>query len=403
MSASDDLAKAFDQFTGDPAFDPLRMMTELMTGQARLHSVFLAPFPPTFAAARTRYLQDGTGPLTAVAEDLKAQGAPQPDQAARNLLTAAQGMCVVVIALDHGISAIPQLFFGRLDPEVRTQMAAVGGEGFPDRAGIEQALERLAQRLNADRWPALVAGPARGDDLGGYWLALAASLVESLDAGFAGLTGDTRERVADLAWWTANGIGIARTGQAIDPADVELLVRVQLLGGEPAAAGEGIDALIRADGVDEEGLIDLLTAFVDGAIRAGQTVPAAAWLAQRLPAWSQALGGLYDLPLALIRLQAAAGVGTAELLPSARLLSAANRKAARNDLTKEPIWQVVADPGELLDTARAAERIGRSTSFIAKRLDARTIPCNRQGDQVRLPARALDAWKAVMDEFKLLE
>jgi hypothetical protein len=92
------------------------------------------------------------------------------------------------------------------------------------------------------------------------------------------------------------------------------------------------------------------------------------------------------------------------LLPAAAALLAADRKSGRHELTREPIWRVtVEDPGELLETAAAADLVGRSPAFIAKRLEQGTIPTQRLEDQVRLPRQALLAWKAVMDAHKLLD
>ena len=389
----------------DQDFDPLKMMTELMSGEVRLHSVFIAPFTAQFASARQRYLADGSGPLTQIAEELGRQGAPDPAAAAREMLTAAQGMVVVVLALDHGVATVPQLFFGRLGPDLRPQMIAACGPQFPAGPAVELALAELDGRLGKDHWPALVAGPAHGDDLRAYWLELSAALLEGTEGGLPpGFDGTQGQRLADLAWWVAQGILTTHAGGTVDPDDLDLLVRCLLLAGDPSAAGQGIDALVRGSGVDEEGVIDLLNAFTDGAIDAGHAAPAAAWLGTVRADWAAILGAkFYDLPLALFRLQAAAGLGAEELVPTARLMAEANRKAARNDLTKEPLWQVKTDPGELLDTSVAAERIGRSTSFIAKRLEAKTIPWHRADDQLRLPARALAGWKAVMDELKLLD
>jgi hypothetical protein len=403
-----DLAAAFDRLmtpggAGEAAPDPLALMAGLMTGTARFHSVFLAPFTPAFAASRAQYLADGSGALTAVAEELARQGASDPAAAARAMLAAAQGMCVVVLALDHGVATVPQLFFGQLPPEIRTQMVAAVGEGIVGTEALATALGELATRIAAAPWPLQVAGPAvDAADLGGYWLDLAAAILAGLDSGLPSLGGPGHERLADLAIWTSQGVISARSGGRIDADDLELLIRIQLLAGQPEAAGQGLDVLIRAGGLDEEQVAELLTAFVDGAIRAGQTPGAATWLAGCRAAWQEALPRCYDLPLALLRLQIAAGRGVEELLPTARLLVAADRKAARNDLTKEPIWQVHADPGEVLDTAAAAIAIDRSTSFVVKRLEARTLPWCRREDQIRLPQRTLAGWLAIMQEFALL-
>ena len=390
----------------DPDFDPFAMMKDLMTGEVRLHSVFIAPFTPAFATARQHYLSDGSGPLTAIADELAKQGAPEPAVAARAMLTAAQGMAVVVLALDHGVATVPQLFFGRLDAELRQQMLAACGENFSAGPTLDAALKQLEARLGVAFWPTLVAGPAAAEqpgDLRSYWLELAAALLEGTEGGLAGF-GGTRERLTDLSWWISQGILTTHDGATVPPDDLDLLVRCLLLAGDPVGAGQGIHALICGGGADEEGVIELLNAFVDGAISSGQVAPAAEWLAGVREEWAGVLDDLYDLPLALFRLQAAAGMGPEVLIPTARLLSTIDRKAARNDLTKEPLWHVVAlDPGELIDTAAAAERIGRSTSFLAKRIEAKTIPTYRTEGQLRLPSRAVDAWKAVMDELKLLD
>ncbi len=409
-----DLTDAFAQLTQQQDFNPLQMMSELMAGKSRFHSLFIAPFTPTFAAARQQYLTDGTGPLTSIASELARQGAPDAPAAARSMLSAAEGMCVVVMALDHGVTTMPQLFFGHLTVELRAQMVAACGEAFPQPAMLASALAELAKLAEAvDGMPkTLIAGPAWDGDVATYWLELAAALSEGLEEGHPGLGGGF-ERLADLGWWVSQGIIHSHAGREVSADDVELLIRCQLLAGEAAAAGQGIDVLIRAGEADEDLVIELVNAFADGAIRSRQALPAAQWLVGHLPAWNAAMGGLYDLPLALLRMQAAAGVAAEDLLPTARLLVTANRKAARNDLTKEPIWEVVAEPGELLDTVAAAQVVGRSTSFIAKRLEARTMPWHRHDhqrtaesasiDQVRIPARALAAWVAVMNELKLLD
>jgi len=403
-----DLTSAFEQMALQQDFNPLQMMSDLMAGKSRFHSVFLAPFTPSFAAARQQYLADGTGPHTSIAAELARQGAPDGLVAARSMLTAAQGMCVVVVALDHGVTIIPQLFFGSLEPAVQAQMVTACGETFPDPQELATALADLANRMPKE----IVAGPAWDGDLATYWLELAAAVVEGLEEGHPGFSGGP-ERLTDLGWWVSQGIVRSHNGREVSADDLDLLVRCQLLAGDAPAAGQGIDALIRSGGMDEEVVIELVNAFADGAIRSRQVIAAGQWLAAHVPAWSTAMDGLYDLPLALLRVQAAAGVGADELLPTARLLVAANRKAARNDLTKEPVWEVVVEPGRLLDTAAAAQLVGRSTSFIAKRLEARTMPWHRHqssgpdsrgtADHVRIPATALAAWLAVMNELKLLD
>ena len=88
----------------------------LIAGETRFHSVFLAPFSPTLREHIGRFLADGTGPLEDVAKSLQQQGASavEAQTQARNMFAAAQGMLVVVMAGDHGLSTIPQLNFGHL-------------------------------------------------------------------------------------------------------------------------------------------------------------------------------------------------------------------------------------------------------------------------------------------------
>jgi len=116
------------------------------------------------------------------------------------------------------------------------------------------------------------------------------------------------------------------------------------------------------------------------------------------------IGPSYDLARAIVTLLAAAMAPAGELITAAERLIARDRKSARHDLTREPLWAVVrSDPGELLDTAQAAAAIGRSTTFVGRRLEQGTLPSHRQGEQLRIPKDALMAWKAVLDHFRLLD
>jgi hypothetical protein len=180
------------------------------------------------------------------------------------------------------------------------------------------------------------------------------------------------------------------------------VLRCQALAGEVAPALARLERAIGA--LDEEDLVQLLTQLGDVAIARGQAPAAAAWWERQLPALLAAYPASYDLLLARFKVLAAAQVEPETLVAAADALVKANRKNARHDLGREPIWRIAAeDPGELLDTAQAAERIGRSPAFVSKRLEAGTIPVHRQGEQVRIPARGLLAWKAVMDAHRLLD
>ncbi len=137
-------------------------------------------------------------------------------------------------------------------------------------------------------------------------------------------------------------------------------------------------------------------------------MPAAAWLDTFIPKFEQLFGTCYELRIARFKLLAAAAVPTERLLDAANQLFAANKKSARQDLTREPIWRVVVAPDANLETAAAAELIGKPATFVAKRLEQGTIPFHRQvvagqPDHVRIPEAALKSWLAVMQAHKLLD
>lgn len=371
-------------------FDALGMFQELLGGEQRFHAVFLAPLTPSLRSGIDIFLRDGSGPLAGLPQQLQAQGVPEPLIAARQLLQRAQGLLLVVCGHDQGVSTIPQLFHGHLSPEVIDQVIAACGPEFPHGPALRQALTELAAQLGQRHFPHLIAGPGV-EGVRDAWLDLAAGCVQSAEG--MSLPGAGHERQTDLAWSIATAL-VALGGEfAIE--EIDLLVRCQLLAGEAAAAGQGLDVLIRAGILQDEDLIESLQAFVDGAIAARQAAPAAQWLDAHLDAWEAITGPSYDLALAALRLHAAAG--TPAIVPAAQRLSARNRKLARQDLTREPIWRVVSpDPGDLLDTNAAADLLGKSTTAIAKRLEARTMPWHESEGRVRIPRQAAEAWKAAL-------
>jgi hypothetical protein len=168
--------------------------------------------------------------------------------------------------------------------------------------------------------------------------------------------------------------------------------------------GGAVIERLAAGGLDGEDVVELVHHFAQAALRVQTPAVAAAWLERRLPSLEQAIGRSYDLMLALFKLHAAAQAPSEILLTTAHALAERDKKSFRHDLTREPLWIVrEADPGELLETADAAAVIGRSPNFVAKRLEQGTMPCHRSGDRLRIPAKALSAWKAVMDAHKLLD
>lgn len=386
-------ADELQRLAGQGGFDPLA----LLGARPTFHSVFLAPFSPALRAARDRYLADGGGPLAGIEAQLRLQGAPDPAAAARHLLATAQGMCIAVLAGDHGVASVPQLFVGHLDEAWIEQSVAAMGDGFPDGVALRTALAALRRLAEAaSPWPRLVAGRDPIDPAV-YWPGLAAGVVTTLDSA---LPSASRERLADLAHWCVAAVD-ALGGPADDDART-VHVRLRLAAGDVAGAGRDLAALLAA-GCDD-GLADLLEAFVRGAVRAGCEADAAAWLGLNLESFDAAVGPLYETAAALFRLRAAAAAPASQLLAVAAQLAARDRKAMRQDLTREPIWRVrAALAGELVDTAEAARLVDRSPAFIAKRLDQGTIPTCEEDGRLRLPRAALLAWKEVMDAHGLLK
>jgi hypothetical protein len=358
----------------------------LIAGDWRFHSCFLAPFSPSFAEARQQFLVDGGGPLSATVEQLRRQGVEAGEAAgvARRMIEQAVGLCVAVVGGDHGVTTVPQPFFGHLAAEWRDGASRVLAEPF--RAPFAEALAGL-EACAARGWPHAVAGPAMRGDAAAYWLDLAHGAAGAI--ALAGARGDAR--LADLGHWVADAI--AALAPPLDGDDHAVLCRCRLAAGEFAAAGAHIDAHAAAGGDAAE----LFDALASACAAAGGDTATAAWLAGPGAALAADQGLAYDAALARIRILAAAGVDGAELAPAVAALLAANRKLARQALTREPIWQVTAaDPGELIDTAAAAELLGRSPTAIAKRIEARTMPVHIRDGQIRIPRRALLAWQAAV-------
>ena len=380
----------------------------LIAGETRFHSIFLAPFSPTLREHISRYLTDGSGPLMDVAQSLQQQGLSAVDAQtqARQLFSAAQGMLVVVMASDHGLSTVPQLNFGHLEDAYCEQVVRACGEGFSAAQELTSALHDLRSKaMGKTAWPGLIAGPAAGSHVITYWLSLAALLVEGLDEGFLSLSGNGTDRLRDLAHWI--GAGVRDSAKKLDEDSAILTARCHLVAGEAEAAANCLDHLLHED-ADADGLAELVVHLSDTAIRQKNPVPAATWLEAFVPRFETLFGTCYELRVARFKLLAASAAPSERLLAAANFLMAANRKSARQDLTREPIWRVVVDPGVVLETAAAAEVIGRPVAFVAKRLENSTIPLHRQAvtgqsDQVRIPEGALRAWLAVMQAHTLLD
>jgi hypothetical protein len=399
MAMSSDIAKLAES----GSFNPF----SLIAGENRFHSLFLAPFSPALSQSIARFLADGTGPLEDVVRIFQGKGAAPADalQQARQMFSAARAMLVAVMAGDHGPSTIPQLFFGQLDDTFAAHALQACGDGFPAGPAFTAALVDLRKRQSAGAaWPALIAGPGAGTGVAAYWDEIGRMLVGGLDGGV--MPGNSIERLRDLAHWAA-AARLAAPG-VLGAASAQQVVRLQLIAGEVLAAATRLDALLSPD-ADADALVELAVHIADAALANLDPVPTARWLTSFTMRLEALFGISYELRLAVFRLLAGAASPTPVMLEAAARLVAANRKSARQDLAREPIWRVVIpEPGVLLDTTAAAALVGRSTTFLAKRLENRTIPVHRQataqqGEQVRIPEQALVAWKAVMDEHKLLD
>lgn len=379
-------AGEIQQLATQGKFDPF----SLLAGETTFHSVFLAPLSPALAEAIRRFLADGDGPLRDVVGQFQTQGLTAVDATARvrDMFAAAKGVLVVVLAGDHSVMTVPQLFFGILDESMRRQAVDACGKDFPFRDQLAVALAELDSKARRGQTgPALIAGPQAK---GRYWITLGEHLLASLDTG---LNGRINERQIDLAHW----IGLALESERLDDSGLTLAARCHLLAGNGARAIALLDRLLHDD-ADADALAELTVHLTDAACRHGQAREVGTWLSAFLPRFEQRFGTCYELRLAAFKIAAAAMALPDALVASAKRLMEANRKSARLDLTREPVWRVTVPVAaeDLLDTATAAALIGRDPGFIAKRLEQGAIPAVQQGEQVRIPRPALLAWQAVM-------
>ncbi len=402
LGGGDEDPKAFaeqmQKLTQDGDFNPFA----LFSGEARFHSLFLAPFTSSIARGREQFMKDATGPLASVVETFKRQGldAAQAQQAVREMFGAAVGMAVVVMADDQGLDSIPQLFFGNLEDGFVDHAVKLCGEKFPERDRVRDALVEIRGKAKSGASGALLHGGAKQATPRGYWIDLARRLVTGIEEGIAP---QAVERQRDLAWWISGALDTLAEGRA-DGEYAALTARLAIAGNELDRARTWLGRYLDSDDAEDEHACTLVHRLTDAAVAAGDPAAVAQWLAPRVPPLIARWGKVYDLIVPLFKAQAAAQSATDQLDATVQLMLAANRKAVRQDLCREPLWRVtIADPGELLDTAQAAEVLGRSPAFIAKRLEQGTIPTFRKDDQVRIPRRALESWKAVMEKHKLLD
>lgn len=362
----------------------------LLAGTSTFHSVFIAPLSPSLTAAIQQFQSDGTGPLSDVVRQFQSQGLAPVEAAtrARELFSAARGVLVVVLVGDHGVMTVPHLFFGVLDAAVRAQTVTACGPEFPAREALAKALDELETKARRGvGGTALVAGPGV---TAGYWLELGEHLLDGLDSG---LFSRLNERQVDLAFWIASAL----EGQRLDDAGMLVAIRCHMLAGDGAHAATLLDRLLHDD-ADAEALAELVDKLVTITCARGESFAMGDWLAAFVTRFESLFGTCYELRLAAFTATVAAMRPVEQQVAAAQSLMAANRKSARLDLTREPLWRVTVpvQSDDLLDPAAAAALLGKDVAFIVKRLDQGVMPTVQQGEQVRIPRPALVAWQAVM-------
>jgi hypothetical protein len=379
---------------------------ELLAGETAFHSLFLAPLSPGLAAAIQQFQADGNGPLAAVVAQFVAQGLEQGEAAKRasEIFQAARGMLVVVLASDHGPLAIPQFFFGALDDGFRQQAVATLGPQFAWKEPVAEALVALtATAQHGASGPTLIAGPgltvAQGN-VRDYWLDLGERLVAASERGFAVAVGGQDGRAADFAFWIGSAIeNVPSLPEQIplNEDEIRLAARCHLLAGHGPRAAALLNHLLHED-ADPDALAESAVHLTEAACAVGQGAPVGEWLAGFIPRFEEMFGTCYELRLAAFKALTSSLAPVDAVVAAAKTLIAANRKSAKLDLTREPLWRVLVPvvESDLLDTAAAAQLAGLEPYIVAKRLDAGTFPCVRDGERVRVPRAALETWQAVM-------
>lgn len=393
------MATQMQQAFGQDGLNPF----SLLTGQRRFHGVFLGPFTPGFSQARDEFLSKGTGPLVSIVEQFGQQGLDPAAAAlrAREMLSGASAMLAVVYRDDQGVSVMPTLFFGTLNDDYRKYVAeVVGGQDDDELQAALVGLEAVAAR--GSNWPALINDVDGVDEPWAFWSTLAEHALTGLDEGIAPAQVG---RLADLGWWASHALASLRAAGHDSDGDALLSeARCALLASEPAAATTAAGIMLSEYEPEDEQLAVFLQECTDVAVAVGQPEIAVAFMDQHSSDIDAVLGGCYEQALPRFKAVAATQPDPADLIVAAEALQAADRKSFRHALGREPLWRVtVAEPGALLDTREAADLLDRSINFVAKRLEQGTLPTVTDGEQVRIPKRGLEAWKAVMEHFSLLD
>jgi hypothetical protein len=399
--AADHLQAMADEFTqalGDRGFDPFAMIA----GDRRFHAMFLAPITASLRAAMDRYLVDGGGSLADAVAYFRKQGLGATEAAARlrEIIAHASGMLVVVLRDDQHLWSLPQFSFGPFGPEYIEHALRTCSEEGLDPDLLRAATTTLARRVEAGAsWPALFAAVDGTDDPLTFWGDFGEILLASVADG---IVPGIRQRQADLGHWTARALA-----ELIDPAEdgdrLLLIVRCRCLAGDLEEAFAAVDLLLDVFEPVAEELLKLLDDLVGLAVRERQPERAVACFDRHRVSIDAVLGGGYEAAVAEFRACAAAAVAPERLLAAAERMRRGDKRSCRHDLNREPCWEVTtADPGPCLAAEEAAALLDRSVTFIAKRLEAGTIPFVRGPEGVAIPRRGLEAWRAVMDAFQLL-
>lgn len=381
-------------------FDPF----SLFTGEQRVLGVFLAPLTPSLETAIADYLRDGSGPLQQTVAQMHKEGLDEATARlrARELFSAARGMCVVVLAHDQGLMTVPQLAFERINADYFEHLLGAFTDSFPQRDELSRLFTRLFTALErSPAFPETVVACDRQVSIQEFWRDLGERLITSLDEGI--MPGQAQQQ-GDLAWWTLTACSLL-AGDNWDGHDLLCAARLACHADRPEEACQLAARLLADFEPEDEETLRLCEALGHCAIRVGRPQLASDFYAAHTAAFDALFGGpLYELALIRLRCRAAAQASLEELISATEALRAADRKAFRHDLLREPLWFVtIPEPGPLLDTADAAEQIGRSVHFIAKRLDNRTLPLVRSGDQLRIPQAGLLNWHGLMEHFQLLD
>ena len=210
---------------------------------------------------------------------------------ARQVFAAASGMMVVVLVDDQGLSTIPQLFFGHLEPEYCKSIVEACGPALPERELLGDAIERLKQLTQDDvTWPELVVSAEDFDEPSDYFADILHHLIHSMDEGL--LIGGAAP-LRDLAYWAA--AGLRQSSEELDGDELYACARALTLAAQMVPACECAAAMLADYSPEDEDLARLLESLLQVAIVERETVPLRALLKHYHADLDEILGGSYEL------------------------------------------------------------------------------------------------------------